>query len=311
MIPKLPIDFNSDSAFETLKFITDHYEDLMSAYKDIMEHLKIPVLGGGGESPFDVVTATNPKPVYITLRFVDSLPSTTRVGCYFGAPKFESDSLDNDTISSSYITDLIGAQYYDELVPYDPYNYFLRIYRDGVEIDYDENSSLNYSYNESDWDGLELHLYRLSRFAHDDSQGEDLGEFVTAVEALFTPAELELKPTSEEILRGLCIQDENYLFNETDTPYTYAVDCCKYTGQYLKLNGGTYSNIGTVNSSGRYSGFLGVESSCSSVTSEEEANHFYVNVLIDTNGYPYFRVETYKAEVDNTPFTFTRLVPKV
>ena len=309
MIPKLPIDFNSDSAFETLKFITDHYEDLMSAYKDIMEHLKLPISGGSSESPFEVVTATNPKPMYITLRFVDSLPSTSRTSCYFGAPKFEDSSLENDTISSSYIQGLVGAQYYDEIVPYDPYNYFLRIYRDGVEIDYDENSSLSYSYNDSDWDGLELRLYRLSRFAHDDSQGEDLGEFVSAVERLFTPEELELKPTSKEILRCLSIMDENYLFNETDTPYTYAVDCCKYSGQYLKLNGGTYSNIGTVDSSSRYSGFLGVESACSATSGE--ANHFYVNVLVDTNRYPYFKVETYRAEVDNTPFTFTHLVPKV
>lgn len=308
MIPKLPVDFNSDSAFEKLKFIEEHYEDLMSAYKDIMEHLRIPV-SEGGEPLFDVVTITNPKPMYITLRFVGSLPSTIRVGCYFGAPKFEDSSLENDTVNSSYIQELVGAQYYNEIVPDDPYNYFLRIYRDGVEIDYDENSSLSYSYNDSDWDGLELHLFRLSRFKHDASQGEDLGEFVSAVKRLFTPEELELKPTSKEILRCLSIMDENYLFNETDTPYTYAVDCCKYNGQYLKLNGGTYSNIGTVDSSGRYSGFLGVESSCS-VTSVE-ANHFYVNVLIDTNRYPYFRLSTYKAEEDNTPFTFTRLVPKV
>lgn len=309
MIPKLPVDFNSNSAFEKLKFIEEHYEELMLAYKDIMEHLRIPV-SEGGESLFDVVTFTNPKPIYVTLRFVDSLPSSDKVGCYFGSPKFNSyNDVDNDFVSSSYIEDLIGASYYADMIPYDPYNYFLRIYRDGVEIDYGENSSLGYSNNDSDWDGLELHLFRLSRYEYDVSQGEDLGDFVSAVERLFTPAEIKLKPTSSEILRGLSIQDENCLINETDTPYTYAIDCCKYNGQYLRLNGGTYSNIGTVDSSSRYDGFLGVESSCS-VTSAE-ANHFYINVLIDTNEHPYFSLSTYKAEEDNTPFTFTRLVPKV
>lgn len=309
MIPKLPIDFNSNSAFEKLKFIEEHYEELMLAYKDIMEHLKIPVLGGG-ESLFDVVTFTNPKPIYVTLRFVDSLPPSLKTSCYFGSPKFDRyDDIDNDTVSTSYIQNLVGASYFDEIVPYDDsYKYFLRIYRNGVEIDYDENSSLRYSDNDSDWDGLELRLFRLNRYEH-DAQGEDLGDFVSAVERLFTPTEIELKPTSSEILRGLSIQDENYLINETDTPYTYAIDCCKYNGQYLRLNGGTYSNIGTVNSSSKYGGFLGVNSSCSSTSAE--ANHFYVNVLIDTNGDSYFSLSTYKAEEDNTPFTFTRLVPKV
>lgn len=308
MIPKLPIDFNSNSAFEKLKFVEEHYEELMLAYKDIMEHLKIPVLGGG-ESPFDVVTFTNPKPIYVTLRFVDSLPSSFKTSCYFGSPKFDRyDDIDNDTVSTSYIQNLVGASYSDEIVPLDSYNYFLRIYRDGVEIDYDENSSLRYSDNDSDWDGLELRLFRLSKYEH-DAQGEDLGDFVSAVERLLTPTEIELKPTSSEVLRGLSIQDENYLINETDTPYTYAIDCCKYNGQYLRLNGGTYSNIGTVDSSSKYSGFLGVDSSCSATSTE--ANHFYINVLIDTNGHPYFSLNTYKAEEDNTPFTFTRLVPKV
>lgn len=308
MIPKLPIDFNSTSAFEKLKFVEEHYEELMLAYKDIMEHLKIPVLGGG-ESLFEAVTATNPKPIYVTLRFVDSLPSSLKTSCYFGSPKFDRyDDIDNDNVSTSYIQNLVGASYSDEIVPSDSYNYFLRIYRDGVEIDYDENSSLRHSDNDSDWDGLELRLFRLRKYEH-DAQGEDLGDFVSAVERLFTPTEIELKPTSSEILRGLSIQDENYLINETDTPYTYAIDCCKYSGQYLKLNGGTYSNIGTVNSSSKYGGFLGVESSCSSTSAE--ANHFYVNVLIDSFSNPYFNLSTYKAEEDNTPFTFTRLVPKV
>lgn len=34
-------DRNSNSAYEKLKFIEEHYEELMQAYQDIMEHLKL------------------------------------------------------------------------------------------------------------------------------------------------------------------------------------------------------------------------------------------------------------------------------
>lgn len=80
MIPKLPIDFNSDSAFETLKFITDHYEDLMAAYTDIMEHLKLPVMndtGGSGEDCLhEVVEVTNPCPAYVQFNLSVEIPFT-------------------------------------------------------------------------------------------------------------------------------------------------------------------------------------------------------------------------------------------
>ena len=34
-------DRNSNSAFEKLKFIEEHYQELMAAYQDIMAHLKL------------------------------------------------------------------------------------------------------------------------------------------------------------------------------------------------------------------------------------------------------------------------------
>ena len=71
MIPKLPIDFNSNSAYEKLKFIPEHYNEIMAAYTDIMEHLRLPVMndtGGGGSGEdclHEVIEVTNPCPAYV------------------------------------------------------------------------------------------------------------------------------------------------------------------------------------------------------------------------------------------------------
>ena len=80
MIPKLPIDFNSNSAYEKLKFIPEHYNEIMAAYTDIMEHLKLPVMtdtGGSGEDCLhEVVEVTNPCPAYIQFYFHINIPLT-------------------------------------------------------------------------------------------------------------------------------------------------------------------------------------------------------------------------------------------
>lgn len=75
MIPKPMIDINSESAYEKLKFIPEHYNEIMAAYTDIMEHLRLPVMsdtGGGGsgeECLHEVVEVTNPCPAYIQYNF--------------------------------------------------------------------------------------------------------------------------------------------------------------------------------------------------------------------------------------------------
>ena len=68
MIPKLPIDFNSNSAYEKLKFIPEHYNEIMAAYTDIMEHLRLPV-NSGGDCLHEVVEVTNHCPAYIQFNF--------------------------------------------------------------------------------------------------------------------------------------------------------------------------------------------------------------------------------------------------
>lgn len=71
MIPKPMTDINSESAYEKLKFIPEHYNEIMAAYTDIMEHLKLPVMtdtGGGGSGEdclHEEVEVTNPCPAYV------------------------------------------------------------------------------------------------------------------------------------------------------------------------------------------------------------------------------------------------------
>lgn len=71
MIPKPMTDINSESAYEKLKFIPEHYNEIMAAYTDIMEHLRLPVItdtGGGGsgeECLHEVVEVTNHCPAYV------------------------------------------------------------------------------------------------------------------------------------------------------------------------------------------------------------------------------------------------------
>ena len=75
MIPKPMTDINSESAYEKLKFIPEHYNEIMAAYTDIMEHLKLPVMnetGGGGSGEdclHEVTEVTNPCPAYVQFDF--------------------------------------------------------------------------------------------------------------------------------------------------------------------------------------------------------------------------------------------------
>lgn len=84
MIPKPMTDINSESAYEKLKFIPEHYNEIMAAYTDIMEHLKLPVMtdtgegggGSGGDCLHEVVEVTNPCPAYVQFYFRINTPFT-------------------------------------------------------------------------------------------------------------------------------------------------------------------------------------------------------------------------------------------
>ena len=298
MIPKLPIDFNSDSAFETLKFITDHYEDLMLAYKDIMEHLKLPVLGGGGESLHEVISVTNLRPLYLTFRFVTNPPASPSANLLYGTTGYP--------VDSAYINSLVGVSAGSYLMPYDSdYEYQLRLFQNGVEVDYNE-VNVRYEDDAPYWEPYTLKLYKVERYSADPTI-EDLGDFITAYQTLMTSEEAIEKPTDDELFRALDV--DGYLVSKTDIPYTYAVDTQLYDDVSYSIKGGTFSTgwISTMNS------HLYLPSGgCSAV---QLGNHYYIDVyvgLVGSYGDQVITFDTYIKSVtdDDTPHTFNYLVSK-
>lgn len=294
MIPKLPIDFNSNSAFEKLKFVEEHYEDLMLAYKDIMEHLRIPVSEGGGESLHEVVSVTNPRPLYLTFRFIANPPASLNGNLMYGTTF--------NSVDSSYIAGLVGASS-SYCMPSDDYIYQLRLFENGVEVDYSEVSI--YRADDAEyWEPYTLKLYRVDQ----ESNVEDLGDFVTAYQTITSGGEATTKPTDDELFRALDV--DGYLVSKTDTPYTYAVDSQQYTSIPFAINGGTFS-IGWI---GKADTRLYVPSSGCSVASL--SNHYYIDIYIgidDTWGSDQvttFNIYVQDATDDDTPHTFNYLVSK-
>lgn len=295
MIPKLPIDFNSNSAFETLKFIEEHYEELMLAYKNIMEHLRIPVVTEGGESLHEVVSVTNPNPLYITFRFIASAPVSLSAYLYYGTT--------NMTVDSNYIKDLLGASS-NYCMPDGIYDYQVRLFENGVEVDYNE-IDVHYSDYASSWEPYTLKLYRVERYS--DNPAEDLGDFVTAYRTLTDSAEATTKPTSDEIFRALNVDD--YLVSKTDTPYTYAVDTQEYNNIPYVIKGGTYSTGWIGKTENRL--FL-PNGSCSVA---QLGNHYYIDIYVGIGNNWGDQVVIFNAYIkdvtdDPTPHTFNYLVSK-
>lgn len=293
MRPKLPIDFNSDSAFEKLKFVEEHYEELMLAYKDIMEHLRIPVSEGGGESLHEVVSVTNPRPLYLTFRFIANPPASLTSNLMYGTTF--------NSVDSSYIAGLVGASS-SYCMPRDDYMYQLRLFENGVEIDYDE-IDVYYSDDAESWEPYTLKLYRVDQ----DSNIEDLGDFVTAYRTLTDGGEATDKPTDDELFRALDV--DGYLISKTDTPYTYAVDTQQCNNIPFIINGGTFSTGWVSKGDSRL--FLPGDT-CSNI---QLGNHYYIDIYIGiTNawGGQVTAFNTYIKDVtdDLTPHTFNYLVSK-
>lgn len=299
MIPKLPIDFNSNSAFEKLKFIEEHYEELMLAYKDIMEHLKIPVLGGGGESLHEVVSVTNPRPLYLTFKFIANPPPKLNESLYYGTTDMP--------VDSTYIRELVGAEYNDFMPNDDTYKYQIRLFDNGVEIDYNE-VDVHYSDDADSWEPYTLKLYKVKRYS-DNPTVEDLGDFVTAYQSLTNgDEEATNKPTDDELFRALDV--DGYLVSKTDTPYTYAVDSQQYSNISYAIRGGTYSS-GWVGK-GEHRLFV-PSGGCSAST--QLGNHYYIDVyvgIVNNWGDQVTAFNTYIKDVtdDDTPHTFNYLVSK-
>lgn len=298
MIPKLPIDFNSNSAFEKLKFVEEHYEELMLAYKDIMEHLRIPV-SEGGESLHEVVSVTNPRPLYLTFRFVTNPPVSLSANLLYGTTDYP--------VDSAYINSLVGVSAGSYPMPYDDtYQYQLRLFQNNVEVDYNK-VNIRYKDDASYWEPYTLKLYKVKRYSADPTI-EDLGDFVTAYQALMNDGnEATNKPTDDELFRALDV--DGYLVAKTDTPYTYAVDIQLYNGVSYSIKGGTFSTgwISTMNSQ-----LYLPSDGCSEV---QLGNHYYIDVYVGLDGSYGDQVVTFDTYIksvtdDDTPHIFNYLVSK-
>lgn len=292
MILKQMNDINSNSAFETLKFVEEHYEELMLAYKDIMEHLKIPVLGGG-ESLHEVVSVTNPRPLYLTFRFIANPPVAHTNSLMYGTTF--------STVDSSYIAGLVGAST-SYCMPEDGCMYQLRLFENGTEVNYDEVSVYRDD-DAEDWEPYTLKLYRVDQ----DSNEEDLGDFVTAYQTITNSGEATTKPTDDELFRALDV--DGYLVSKTDTPYTYAVDVQWYVNIPYIINGGTFST-GWISKGGDR--LLLPGDTCSSV---QLGNHYYIDIYVGIANTWGDRVTTFNTYIKNvtdndTPHTFNYLVSK-
>ena len=87
--PRTPArpDRNSNSAFEKLKFVEEHYQELMAAYQDIMAHLKLVTGGSGGDSLWTDEQSDTFIPMYI--KFEDTIvPAIAKGMDVNGAPLY-------------------------------------------------------------------------------------------------------------------------------------------------------------------------------------------------------------------------------
>lgn len=240
MRPKLPIDFNSNSAYEKLKFVADNYENLVQMFMTIMEHLKLPVIEPEtptvpdtpteGECLFEQYTVTNSNPVYIKLHLRGDVKSGD-TPLYIGNT--------TTSLTESYIARLTG-NYTDDKVPYpngdSNLRYVVRIYRDSEEADYSDEYTINDINDECNSEvGLAFSYYTPKLAIYNITTGEFVdtftGDFETEIGNIMYE-EPENMPSSTDFLRILQIGlTSNYdLYTditigiEETNEYEYAID---------------------------------------------------------------------------------------
>lgn len=317
MRPKLPVDFNSNSAYEKLKFVADNYENLVQMFMTIMEHLKLPVIeetspepSTEGECLFEQYTVTNPNPVYIKLHLRGNIKELT-TPLYIGST--------TTPLKPTYISNLTG-NYEDNQVPYpnnDPnLRYVVRIYQGSDEVDYTDESTLNDIDNECGMtEGFKFSYYtpKLAIFNTTTEQYEDTltGDFELELGNILYDAP-ENMPSSTDFLRILQIGlDSNYdtytdisIGIEETNEYEYAIDLSEGRGQF---------NLGigsTTIPSGDWVAFktnpIYIQDMCSG-----SGNYIDVSVSIySLNGYKEWDINILGRSTVEIPHTFTYTVPK-
>lgn len=313
MRPKLPVDFNSNSAYEKLKFVADNYENLVQMFMTIMEHLKLPAIEPSteGECLFKQYTVTNPKPVYIKLHLRgNAKPIETPL--YIGST--------TTSLKPTYIAQLTG-NYEDNQVPYpngdSNLRYVVRIYRGSDEVDYTDESTLTDIDDEcGEVEGFKFSYYtpKLAIFNTTTEQYEDTltGDFEVELGNILYE-DPENMPSSTDFLRILQIGlDSNYdtytdisIGIEETNEYEYAIDLSEDREEF---------NLGigsTTIPSGDWIAFstntIYMQDMCSG-----SGNYIDVSVSVNRpNGtYKEWDINLLGRSIVEIPHTFTYTVPK-
>ena len=318
MRPKLPTDFNSNSAYEKLKFVADNYENLVQMFMTIMEHLKLPVIeetpsepSTEGECLFKQYTVTNPKPVYVKLHLRGGRKECT-TPLYIGST--------TTPLKPTYVASLTG-NYTDEQVPY-PNNdsnlrYVVRIYRGSDEVDYTDESTLTDIDDECGYgEGFKYSYYTPKLAIYNTTTGEFVetftGNFETELGNILYDAPEDM-PSSTDFLRILQIGLYNY-DNYTDisigieetNEYEYAIDLSEDREQF---------NLGigsTTIPSGDWIAFNTTTIYTQDMCSGTPGNYIDVSVSVNRpNGtYKEWSIDILGRSIVEIPHTFTYTVPK-
>lgn len=314
MRPKLPTDFNSNSAYEKLKFVADNYENLVQMFMTIMEHLKLPVIGETpteGECLFKQYTVTNPKPVYVKLHLRGDMKELA-TPLYIGST--------TTPLKPSYVASLT-RNYTDEQVPY-PNNdsnlrYVVRIYRGSDEVDYTDESTLTDIDARCDYDEGFKHSYytpKLAIFNTTTKQYEDTftGDFETELGNILYDVPKNM-PSSTDFLRILQIGLYKYdhytdisIGIEETNEYEYAIDLSEDREEF---------NLGigsTTIPSGDWVAFGTNTIYTQDMCSHSSGNYIDVAVSVNRpNGtYKEWSTDILGRSTVEIPHTFTYTVPK-
>ena len=313
MRPKLPVDFNSNSAYEKLKFVADNYENLVQMFMTIMEHLKLPAIEPSteGECLFEQYTVTNPKPVYVKLHLRGGRKECT-TPLYIGST--------TTLLKPTYVASLTG-NYTDEQVPYpngdSNLRYVVRIYRGSDEVDYTDESTLTDIDDECGYgEGFKYSYYTPKLAIYNTTTGEFVETFTGDFEVELGNIlydEAENMPSSTDFLRILQIGLYNY-DNYTDisigieetNEYEYAIDLSEDRGEF---------NLGigsTTIPSGDWVAFSTNTIYTQDMCSGTSGNYIDVAVSVNRpNGtYKKWDIDILGRSVVEIPHTFTYTVPK-
>lgn len=312
MRPKLPVDFNSNSAYEKLKFVADNYENLVQMFMTIMEHLKLPVIEEtGGECLFKQYTVTNPKPVYVKLHLRgDAKAGDTPL--YIGST--------TTPLKPSYVAQLT-RNWEDNQVPYpngdSNLRYVVRIYRGNEEANYSDESTLTDINDEcGEAEGFKYSYYTPKLAIYNTTTGEFIetftGDFEVEISNILYDAP-ENMPSSTDFLRILQIGLYHY-GNYTDisigieetNEYEYAIDLSE-DREYFNLGIGS-----TTIPSGDWVAFSTNTIYTQDMCSSSSGNYIDVAVSVNRpNGtYKEWDIDVLGRSIVEIPHTFTYTVPK-